>query len=500
MKRRYKIHRSDKYREINWHRQHKWSGIAAVALLLVFCLSGIVLNHRSLFAGAEVSRRWLPSWYEFHDWNGGLMRGTIPWGGSLMVFGSNGVWIADTVSGSVAEFNQGFPKGADFRQVRNVVATRGSYYAATTTALYRLDDGLWREVPVGFGGDAERITDLSVHGDTMIVAGRSRLYVSAAPYAPFVGEELPAAKGQGRKVSLFKTVWMLHSGELFGLPGRIVVDLVAAVLVVLSLTGLVHWLLPMLMKSRGRRGLTVAKAAKFFRSNFSLHNTAGRLTIVLTIVVVVTGWCLRPPIMIPLAMNKTAPVPGSELDHENPWHDKLRIIRYDEETSEWLLSTSEGFYAFKTPGEIPRKVDTQFPVSVMGLNVLEKDSAGNWLCGSFSGMFRWDRKSGNATDYFTGKPVKTKSGVPFGKVAVSGYSEELGAVVEYGKGTSALRQPEELGNLPMSLWNVSLEAHTGRLFMGPVATYLYIFFAGFICFWCLLSGWKVRNKQRIGHA
>ena len=33
-----------------WRKNHKWIGIIITFFLVMFCLSGIVLNHRQLFA------------------------------------------------------------------------------------------------------------------------------------------------------------------------------------------------------------------------------------------------------------------------------------------------------------------------------------------------------------------------------------------------------------------------------------------------------------------
>ncbi len=35
-----------------------------------------------------------------------------------------------------------------------------------------------------------------------------------------------------------------------------------------------------------------------------------------------------------------------------------------------------------------------------------------------------------------------------------------------------------MNQLPMSLWNVALEAHSGRIFIGSIATYIFIFVMG----------------------
>ena len=64
-------------------------------------------------------------------------------------------------------------------------------------------------------------------------------------------------------------------------------------------------------------------------------------------------------------------------------------------------------------------------------------------------------------------------------------------VAEYYDGTTFAPQPATMNQLPMSLWNVALEVHSGRIFIGSIATYVFIFFMGLIAIWCLWSGWLV---------
>lgn len=477
-------------RVINWHKQHKWSGIVAGILLLVFCLSGVILNHRSLVADCEVSRRWLPSRYELKNWNGGLLRGSTPYQhDKLLIYGVNGVWLADSILTSIVDFNAGFPRGADHRQVRGVVNRAGNYYALTPESVYKLVGGKWCNLNIEVDAE-ERLSDIAIYGDTIIVAGRSNLYVSPDNTDSFTKLTLLPADDADGKISLFRTVWMLHSGELFGTAGKIVVDFIAVVFIVLVITGIIIWLLPKDIRRRARQYISTAQESRVVRSNLSTHIKVGSATILLTLLLAATGWCLRPPMIIPLAINRVAPLPGSTLSCDNPWHDKLRMIRYDNHTNEWLLSTSEGFFALDSLNAIPQRIHTAPPVSVMGLNVWERDSIGIWLCGSFSGMYKWDRQRDAVVDFFSGEPVESFAGSPFGKYAVSGYFKPLGAVVEYYEGTPALAQPEELRNLPMSLWCVALEAHSGRLFIGSIATYIFVFFAGLIVMWCIITGWK----------
>ena len=47
-----------------WRKHHKWLGLGMTFFLLMFCVSGILLNHRQLIKEVNVSRKFLPSRYE----------------------------------------------------------------------------------------------------------------------------------------------------------------------------------------------------------------------------------------------------------------------------------------------------------------------------------------------------------------------------------------------------------------------------------------------------
>ena len=487
-----------------WRKHHKWLGLALSFFLLMFCLSGIILNHRELVRDMDINRKWLPARYEYTKWNGGLLRGTLSYSDSdsiqrVLVYGTGGIWQTDTAFSTFTDFNLGLPGGADYRQIRAAIqAADNNLYALSPFGLYRYDIYAgWQHVSLPTG-NGEILTDMTCHGDTLVVLGRSHLYVAMAPYDRFKKIQLQAPPDYDGKVSLFRTMWMLHTGELFGLPGKLVMDAVAVVLVLLCMTGILYWLLPKYMRHR-RRGRNTDTAVYWTRISLLWHNKIGRMTLILTLLITVTGWCLRPPVLILLALNDTPALPGSTLDSPNPWNDKLRMMRYDAACGDWLLSTSEGFYSLKSAEGIPEKLTHTPPVSVMGLNVWQKDVQGQWLCGSFSGLFAWNRTQETVTDWFTGEPAEDKAGPAFGKKAVSGFSADLGKepfAVEYYNGTDALPQPEILSTLPMSLWNVALEVHSGRIYIGIAATYVFVFIAGFAVVWCLWSGWKLRRKNR----
>ena len=136
-----------------WRKHHKWLGIGMSFFMLMFCVSGILLNHRSLIKDVNVSRRYLPGRYEFSNWNGGLLRGTLNLDKGLVVdsllmmdschhvllYGNGGIWLTDSKASCFKDYNEGLPTGADYRQIRNVIRTaNGRIFAVSPFGLYQI--------------------------------------------------------------------------------------------------------------------------------------------------------------------------------------------------------------------------------------------------------------------------------------------------------------------------------------------------------------------------
>ena len=126
-----------------WKKVHKWVGVTMTVFLLLFCVSGIILNHCKLFSSCSVSRSLLPASYHIRNCNNGIIKGTLPYGpgDSLLAYGNAGVWLTDR------NFSRGLPQGADNRNIRNMVWTAdGEFWCAAQSGLYRLDNGIWSEI------------------------------------------------------------------------------------------------------------------------------------------------------------------------------------------------------------------------------------------------------------------------------------------------------------------------------------------------------------------
>lgn len=548
-----------------WKKYHRWFGLVLSVFMLVFCVSGIILNHREVFSGCEVSRKWLPASYRIKNFNNGVVKGTVVKNqktasdsteqslaveknpsvhanssespDSVLVYGCVGVFLTDSRLSTWQDFNAGLPESIDERNVRHVVKAKdGSLWCAALRDVYRYDENSHRWKKVELPGNEERIMDVALAKDSMTVVAltRSRVF-TIVPFVQYgeivkIGKSssetyrveskiIPAPKKYEPKTTLFKLVWHLHSGEFFGLPGKLVVDAIALVLIVLSITGILLFILPYGIR---RAKKLAAKArmkrlGKQFAWNMKWHNKIGYVTIVLTLWIAITGMCLRPPLMVPLVLSKLPQAVGED---GNVWQDKLRAIRWDAVQGDWLVSTSEGFLRVdedfsQAPKMLP---DDECPkLSPMGVTVWESDGKGGWIVGSFRGIYRWNpvNHKSQILDYFTNEPCVETSMIPISDNLICGYSEDLfdrePMVFDFAKGVedakgqviNILDEKDAMSDLicetaPMSLWNVALELHVGRCyspFLGPLSD-LFVFLSGLLITLVLLSGYIISHRRR----
>ncbi len=432
-----------------------------------------------------------------------------------IIYGNTGVWLTNDSLNRFIDLNQGFPSGIDNRKIEKILlTTKGDLLAGTLFGLYKYSGGNWEKL--NLPDPDTRITDLSECDGNIYILTRSNI-IKSNNLTEFEIIALPAPENANEKVSLFRTLWTLHSGELFGLWGKIIVDLLALVLIFLTITGLLHWLFPKWIKFRKKRKNGIESHKKAMIKNLLLHNKVGYITVILLLITVLTGVFLRPPLLIAIATAKVKKIPFTILDNPNFWNDKLRRI-IQKSNNDFIISTSDGFFYFdKTLTKRPVQFTFQPPVSIMGCTVLEFHPVkeNTLLTGSFSGFFEWDLTTGNIINAVTNEPYldNKKVSSPLSPNLVSGYikTSSVEYLYDYRHGLDKLQgnhipsaMPEKiLKSSPISLWNVALEIHTGRIFehlTGPFYI-LYIPLTGLLLILILVSGtivwWKVFKGKRV---
>lgn len=488
-------------------RWHKWLGLFFTLFILVFALSGIFLNHRRALSTVDIPRSWLPQSYQYSNWNNASIKGSLKLStDSILLFGGSGIWLTDSTFSFFEPFLRGIRKGADNQTTHNVVKTSsGDLFAVTTFDCYQYDfsQNCWMSHTPKIK-TKERLVDIASCQDTLMVLSRSHGYVSQPPYEHFERIILADAAGEKPEVSLFKTLWTLHSGELFGSLGKLLVDFLGLITIILCLTGLLLFFTPQWIRKRRRAKKSTLALVRLFKGSLAWHNKPGSTLFYLLLILCLSGMFLRPPLLISIIRIKHRPLSFTTQDKTNPWHDKLRCIRYDEFRKEWLVYTSDGLLAYNNIRGIPTKIPHTPPISVMGLQVFEPRDSTTWLVGSFSGLFHWDRETGTSCDYFTGKkPQPPKMGPPVIDNPISGFSSdfEKEIVFNYFDGAqskmSLPEMPKHLQQARMSLWHVCLEAHTGRIytFLPEVLILLFIPISGILFFIILISGYMLYRKR-----
>lgn len=491
-------------------KYHKWISISCTLLILLFSLSGIVMNHRETFGGIDVNRNYLPDTYRYANWNlaavkGGLQIDTT----HIALYGNMGVWLADSNLAGFEDFNKGFPKGIDNRKISSLAkSANGELFAGTLFGLYHRKKEMsgWErlELPT----KETRIVKVLQLKDKLLVMTRSELFQRDEGSLIFQAIKIPRVQGQEPTTSLFRYTWVLHSGELFGLPGKLLVDLTGIVFILLSITGLIYFMSPSLIK---RLSISMKKNwVKLLGFSLRWHNRMGTWMFGFLIITTLTGMFLRPPLLISIAGIQF--ITKANSSHQI-WDDKLRDILYDDALKGYIIATTDGlFYADDKFYNELQPFSNQPPISVMGITVLEKIGDGHYLIGSFSGLFDWFPRQGMVVDRMTGLPPDPGliKGPPIGNVTVTGYYElRPGSFIVFDYGKGALQSspgliatmPEEImSKSPMSLWNLCLEIHTARIWEPFIGGFyiLIIPLSGIFILFILISGlwlWVLKRKK-----
>jgi hypothetical protein len=498
-------------------KYHKWLSIFFTFFILLFSVSGIILNHRELFSNFDVSRSILPKEYRYSNWNNAAIAGTLKLSkDSILIYGNVGIWLTDSIFTNFKSFNNGFEKGIDNRKISKIIVTnKKELLAASYFGVFKYNSKKesWQKIKLPV--IENRIADLIQKNDTNIILTRSFL-LKTTNFTNFEVQTLPKPENYDNKIGLFKTLWVIHSGEIYGLAGKILVDIVGLIFGFLSVTGFIIFINKVILKKNGKSDIKKNKLVKSIKWNLKWHNKIGWTTVILLIITTFTGMFLRPPLLIPIANAKVGKIPYTELDSPNAWLDKLRRISFDSAKNRYVLATSDGFFYSDDDFKSSLKMfDYQPPASVMGVTVFEQIDSTNYLIGSFEGLFKWNTETGEIVDYITQQNyvAPKRKGAPIGQYLITGFTSDYKneeVIFEYNGGAFCLfsnskfpKMPQIIENQRISIWNLSQEIHTGRIFQSVIGIFyiLVVPFVGFVILFILISGfiiwYKIYRKRHI---
>lgn len=486
-------------------------GITLTVFIVLFSVSGIILNHRGMFSGVDVNRKYLSHEYQYTNWNNAAVKGTAKINNdSILIYGNIGIWLTDSSFNSFSDFSTGFPKVIDNKKISKIFKTSdGKLFAASLFGLFQYDfhENSWNEINLPI--HEKRIVDITKKKDTLLVLSRSYL-LKTTDFLHFTTYILPEPKDYDNKTGLFKTLWMIHSGEILGITGKLIVDLIGFVFIFLSITGLIFFINPYIIKRKKRKQKDIHALKNSSKWNLKWHNKIGWVTVVFLIITTLTGMFLRPPLLIAIVGSKINKIPHTILNSPNPWFDKLRRIIYDDMNDKYIIATLDGiYYSDDNLKSKLHKYEIQPPSSVMGVNVFEQLNDSVLLVGSFSGLFLWENNNGNIWDYIKRIPYSPPSrrGSPIGSNIVSGYSNDFsGQEVYFDYSTGAklintkepfIAMPLKIEQQPISLWNLALEFHTARIYQFMFGDFyiLVIPLSGLLILFILTSGFIVWYKK-----
>ena len=119
-------------------KYHKWLGIILAFFLILFAMSGIVMNHRQFFSGIDIPRHILPKEFRYNNWNNHALRGSLALNDSTMlIFGNVGIWKTNETFKHFEDFNEGFKDGIDNKKIYCLEkSTDNKIFAGTHFGLY----------------------------------------------------------------------------------------------------------------------------------------------------------------------------------------------------------------------------------------------------------------------------------------------------------------------------------------------------------------------------
>ncbi len=485
------------------HRIHKYVGLFLILFFIWMSISGILLNHKNLIRSVSVPAWMVPEHYAINNWSRGALSATVSINdASVFAYGSQGVFYSNNQGGSFKSYmGDGYPSSAWDRRCNHLLFNPqdSSLYAATYSGLYKsnLNQTSWKEIKLG--KESESVEKLFIRNDSLLVFTNSDLFVVHNQKIKKITPKRPVEKD----VSLIEVFFQLHDGSIWGLPGRLLWDVAALVLLFLSISAFYIWFLPKKWRYKKQKSAYQLEANEKSKFKFYLmnHKKWGWYFGVIILLIVITGTFLRPPFMLALINKSLARSIYPAVSNPNPWHHKISNVAYNSCKDTYIIESNNGFYEGGIKDSVFNKIEFNAPVFAMGTTVFEESSPGELFVGSFGGLYTYNLTTKKYTSLLQTK--EKPANMHPGGIMISGFihvGPNKLLIVDQYKGICTLdgkpyhesyKQPESIMfEFRMPLWNYLFEIHNGRFFKGAIGGFyaLIIPLCGLLSIFLTLSG------------
>ncbi len=505
------------YRKSRW--LHKVFGLILIPFLIWMSISGIILNHPHWTAQINVPAWLIPGHYDISNWNRSSIIGAVQRkDGTLFLYGKKGVWQVKKED-SVKYLGQGFPHAAMYKKTNHLILLPQGHdsllIAATDGGLYfaHLQNMVWKKVELP--GPSEKLKKILSIGKRLLVIGESNFYQGqfSTDHSLSFQKVTPDRFEQERKVTLVQLFFDLHDGKVWGLWGRLLMDLMGIIIIFASVTGFYVWFWPWRTK-KVRKIQFKPKAINRLRNWNKWHIKVGAVVAVFFLILAGTGLFMRPPFLVAIAEKSVEAkyYPGKL--SPNPWEHKILNALYDAQRQRLVIAASDGLWAGDIKLNKPfRKIELNVPIFVMGPTHFEALPNGHYRVASFNGIFDYDPDKNQAINLLTGRKAEKVSSVRPADIMVTGFFEtkdgsqwitahEQGICNMQGKQVQLWPVPKSMNDQhTISLWNYMFEMHNGRLFKFILGNfYILIIPLGSIGFllitFCGLFDWAYRKFRK----
>ncbi len=416
----------------------------------------------------------LPKNYHFKNWNRGLVKTAIPAPkhGHYLA-GKDGLWFSHEtgvtkITNPLADnVYQNYIYSLSLDKLNNEL------YLGSRDGLFRYSivDDTWFYYQQS---RKKRIVSLIAHHNKLFAITNYEVFsVNKNLLSPIPIQLAPS----DQKTPLFRFVFALHSGEILGITGVLLMDILAIALIFFCLSGLYQWLFPRVLKKFPLTRTSKIKGGRIFRFLYNNHNVIGLVLAPLLIISSITAMVMRPPgLLLISAAQSPISVLAKQANSAVPY--KITKAVWHNASQELLLLTDDGVYKGSIDHCSSQKVCNyhQIPMSApvhgMGATIFQPYQNGRLLIGSFSGLYSWQPENNVSNKITLSKQLDAL--LPMAAHSINNelivYDYFRGKLLDSDKLIATM--PTQVNNTArMGLWNFFFELHNARIFQAYIGPF-----------------------------